>query len=332
LLLPSPVSTPTIANVVFFAQPVGELMTVPSDRALTAAGKVPRYLEFSLLCIVSILIWWKPLIYTLKLALNSDSYTHILLILPISLALIVTADKLSLDSSLVRWPGWILLVIAVLLRVALFWTPIDVSASNALSLSVFALILWWIGAVIECFGIFAVRSRLFALGFLFLIVPVPDRAQMWMVEALQRCSAVATEMLFRIAHVPVIRDGVILSIPGLDLEVARECSSIRSSTMLVVLTLVLAHLFLRSNWRKLLLLALAIPLSVAKNAIRIFTIAELTTRIDPSYLHGRLHHQGGVVFLSLAALVITLLLYFLRSGEASEKSVHSRPVYLSLQK
>ncbi len=81
---------------------------------------------------------------------------------------------------------------------------------------------------------------------------------------------------------------IVVSIPGLDIEVAQECSSIRSSLMLVVTTMVLAHLFLRSWWRKVLLIAVAIPLSVAKNGFRIFTIGELGTRVDPSFLSGRL--------------------------------------------
>ena len=89
------------------------------------------------------------------------------------------------------------------------------------------------------------------------------------------------------------RDGLIISIPGLDLEVASECSSIRSSTMLIVITLVLAHLFLQSRRRKVFLLAASLPLAVVKNAIRIFTIAELGTRVDPAYLDGKLHHTTG---------------------------------------
>jgi exosortase/archaeosortase family protein len=72
-----------------------------------------------------------------------------------------------------------------------------------------------------------------------------------------------------------------LSIPGLEIEVARECSSIRSSLMLFVTAMVLAHLFLRSWWRKALVAAAVIPLSVAKNGLRIFTIVELFEREWP---------------------------------------------------
>jgi len=45
-----------------------------------------------------------------------------------------------------------------------------------------------------------------------------------------------------------------------------------------------------------LLIAAAIPLSVAKNGLRIFTIAELGTRVDPGFLGGKLHHDGGIIF------------------------------------
>ena len=106
-----------------------------------------------------------------------------------------------------------------------------------------------------------------------------------------------------------------LSIPGLDIEVARECSSIRSSLMLVVTTLVLAHLFLRSWWRKALLIAAAIPLSVAKNGLRIVTIAELGTRIDPGFLNGKLHHNGGIIFFGIAVVAVVVLLWILRRTE-----------------
>lgn len=85
--------------------------------------------------------------------------------------------------------------------------------------------------------------------------------------------------------------------------------------MLIVITLVLAYLFLDSYWKRTLLVLVAIPLSVAKNAVRIFTIGELTTRVDPSFLTGRLHRQGGIVFLGFAVIVIVFLLWVLRNRD-----------------
>ena len=275
-----------------------------------------RLFQFSVLVLASIVLWWRPISLTVQLALANDAYTHLLLILPLAAALMYFNRRSFLIGSKqnISWAGWIIPAVAISIRLAT-WSPLA-NTSNWLSLEMLLLVVFWIGSVIACFGLFALRSQLFALFFLFLLVPLPESAIDWLTEGLQDQSAVASELLFRAARVPVTRDEVLLSIPALDIEVARECSSIRSSTMLVVATLVLAHLFLRSWWRQVLLVVISIPLSVAKNAVRIFTIAELGTRVDPAYLHGRLHHQGGVVFLALALFVDFLILWLLKRTEA----------------
>jgi exosortase len=273
-----------------------------------------KYLGLSVLVGASVLFWLGPLASTMKLALVNDAYTYVLLVLPLSAALAyVKAKRMPTATTSGPWVGVILLGVAFLLRGLTAWSLGHFSPY--LSLSMFALVLWWIGSVIVCFGLAAFQSLLFPLCFLFLVVPLPDRAVNVVTGFLQQQSAVTAEILFSVARIPVSRDGVLLSIPGLDIEVAHECSSIRSSTMLIVITLVLAHLFLRSWWRQTLLLVIAIPLSVAKNALRIFMISELGTRVDPGYLTGNLHRNGGIVFLSLSLIVVILMVWMLRKGE-----------------
>ena len=65
-----------------------------------------------------------------------------------------------------------------------------------------------------------------------------------------------------------------------------------------------------------MLLAAAIPLSVAKNGLRIFTIGDLGTRVDPAFLTGKLHHNGGVIFLGISVVWMILLLWLLRRTES----------------
>lgn len=297
----------------------GEPNPVVNQTSANASNSVRNYagfLEFCGLLALSFPLWWQPLTSTLRLALGDGAHTHILLIVPLSIALAYIKMKgTPFPPANKKWIGALLLSIALLLRGFTAWNIAHLSASNGLSLSMFAVVMWWIGSVIICCGVPAFRTLLFPICFLFLVVPWPESTLNWVTEMLQHQSAVGAELLFRAARVPVVRDGVVLSIPELDIEVARECSSIRSSTMLIVATLVLAQLFLRSWWRQTLLVVIAIPLSVAKNAFRIFTIAELGTRVDPGYLNGRLHHQGGIVFLSLALIVVVFLVWMLRSGE-----------------
>lgn len=290
-----------------------------------------RFLAFAFLCAVSILFWWHSLVMTLALALANDAYTHIILILPLSAALIYQDSKYGDSKSLRIEPqpspriAAPLLAIAVLIGSYARWGMVAAPDDVRLSVGMFALVTWWIASILLCFGTRTFRLFLFPLCFLFLLVPIPEFAVRCIVEFLQQQSAVAARIIFRAVGVPVAQDGIMLSIPGLNIEVARECSSIRSSEMLVVTTLILAHLFLRSWWRKALLVVAAIPLSVAKNGLRIFTIAELGTRVDPGFLDGKLHHNGGIIFLGIAVGVVAVLLWILRRTELQMKLRHPAP-------
>jgi exosortase len=281
----------------------------------------------AILLAVTLLVGWRPLFETLSLALSDDEYTYILLILPVSAALIYLEWRplRTVLGSSVR-AGTAFLAIAVLLACSsLVWSG-SVPSDVQLSIRMVALVLSWIGAFVLCFGSQASRQVLFPLGFLFGLVPIPKAALNEIIALLQQGSAWAAYLLFTVFGVPVTQDGVLLTVPGLTVQVAQECSSIRSSSMLLVTTLVLAQLLLRSPWRKALVVGLAVPLSVAKNGLRIFTIAMLGTRVDRSYLTGKFHHQGGIVFFAIALAVIFGLLWILRRGEESLLSSDRSPV------
>ena len=279
-----------------------------------------QLLTFAFLLAVSIVFWWHALAATIGLALTNEAYTHILLILPLGIALIY------LDRDVLRRcpQGRIAVGPAVLAGAALIecfarWGHSDALAGGELSLSMFTLVTWWIGSIICCFGLGAFRALLFPLCFLFWMVPAPEFLLNGFVHFLQHESAFASRVLFSAIGVPVTQDGIMLSIPNLDIEVASECSSIRSSMILVIVTMVMADLFLRSRWRKVLLVAASIPLSVAKNGLRIVTIAELGTRVDSGYLNGNLHRHGGIVFLGIAVVTMFALLWLLRRTEIGLK-------------
>ena len=178
-----------------------------------------------------------------------------------------------------------------------------------------AAVTWWIGSFIACFGARLFRRWVFPLCFLFVLVPVPQAVLDDIVRLLQLGSAYTAHLLFAIVGVPVSQNGIQLAIPGLTIEVAKECSSVRSSMMLVVTSMVLAHLLLQSIWGKLLTIATAIVLTIAKNGLRIFTISMLGVYIDPGFLNGRLHRQGGVLFFLLALLGMLVQLQLTRVAE-----------------
>jgi exosortase len=188
-----------------------------------------------------------------------------------------------------------------------------------------AVVIWWIAAFLISFGNSAFRHAFFPLCFLFWIVPLPEVVLNPIVRLLQQGSVESARLLFSVFGIPVAQYGTQLTIPGLTIEVARECSSIRSSLILLVTTMVMAQVRLRSGWRKAVIIAAVVPISFAKNGLRIFVLAILTTRVDQSFISGRLHHEGGVIYFAIALAVVILLIWSARRSESRSELVSTQP-------
>jgi exosortase len=282
---------------------------------------------FLALMAASLLAGWRPLYETFALSWQNDTYTHILLILPVSVFMII-AEKQLLGASpqwSLRAGGSILLIAVTIVFIAWKWSAL-LTADILLAATMSALVLAWIGFFVFCFGTQSSLKFIFPLLFLFGLVPLPGIVMDPLISLLQIGSAWSAHALFTAFGVPVFQQGVLLTVPGLTVQVAQECSSIRSSSMLIVTTLVMAQVLLHSFWRKAFVVCVAVPFSVIKNGLRIFVIAMLGTRVDPGYFTGRLHRQGGVFFFGIALLGTLFLLWLLRRGETLGLATPSKPL------
>ena len=266
---------------------------------------------FGLLFTASLLIWGHVLSTTFRLALRNDAYTHILLIVPVSATLLLLERKNR------PWKpapgiraGSALLLLAALLGIGgLRWGGVDIFTGDVrLAIEMLAAVVWWIGSFLLCFGGQILRRALFPLLFLLWLVPLPESVVRDVIELLQQGTAFCAKELFTVIGVPVTQNGTTISIPGLTVRVAEECSSIRSSMVLIVTSMVMSHLLLRSFWGRSSVIVAAIPLSVAKNGLRVFTLAALGAYVNPAILNGPLHHQGGPLFLAFALAMIVGLI------------------------
>jgi exosortase len=271
------------------------------------------YSTFGLLVTVSILIWWKVLLITFSLAWTNDAYTHILLIIPISVTLIILDwKKRSLPPVPNIGGGLVLLGLATAIGIGgLRWGRVDVLTGDVrLALEMLSLDLWWLGAVLFCFGSRVFRDWTFPLFFLFWLIPAPKFVTAWAVEFLQQGTASFARVLLAIFGVPATRDGTALSVPGFVVEVAQECSSIRSSMMLLVSSMLMSYLLLRSFWSRSFVIAVAIPLAIAKNGLRVFTLTLLALYVGPTVFKSELHRQGGILFFGIALAVLFEIVWF----------------------
>ena len=172
-----------------------------------------------------------------------------------------------------------------------------------------------IAAFALCYGPNPCRQSPFPLALLLAAAPLP---QSWLDRStwfLQQGSALATGWLFSLANVPFVRRDMIFALPKLDIEIARECSGIRSSLVLLVCGLVLGYLFLKSPWARTVIGVAVIPITIAKNGFRIFTLSLLGMYVDPSFLSGRLHRNGGALFFVVAFIALLGLIRLLRRLE-----------------
>ncbi len=264
-----------------------------------------RLLLFGGWILLSSLLFAKPLIALIQMSYSSGEASYLMLI-PFIGAWILVVDrrKIFLDISYDWTLGAGLLSCAVC--VGLVASLVGRGSSNLrLSSFILALVMVWISGFLLLFGKAASRAASFPLLFLLLMVPLPQSLLNRTVYMLQTGSAWITGAFFDLFGVPALREGFVFHLPGVNIEVTQECSGIRSSMVLLILALIVAHFYLVTFWKKGLFVIFGLFIMVLKNGIRIATLTLLAMYVDPSFLTGRLHHQGGIVFF-LVGLVLLL--------------------------
>ncbi len=212
--------------------------------------------------------------------------------------------------------------VAVVLSAGLMWWA-SFSGRDALTLSVSALVVLWVSGFLLFYGQTAFRAALFPLLFLAFTVPIPSALVDSATQYLKWGSAEVVAALFTVLGTPVHREGFVFALPKFTIEVADECSGIRSSIALLLTTLLAGDMFLKTGWKKALLAILIVPMVVIKNGIRIVSLSLLGTYVDTSFITGKLHHEGGIVFYIIALIILSPILFYLYNSERDLSNVPS---------
>src|SRR5215468_3521702 len=267
-------------------------------------------------CAACCVLFWSPLSRFVRYALSNDNASHAILIPAICIWILylererifATLDSDLRSASLFFLPG-------CLAAAACFFYGTHFSELNQLSLCVFALILFWIAGFAFSFGRTALRRASFPLTFLLLTIPIPDFLLDRAIYLLQKGTTEIAAVLFDWSGVPALRDGFVFHLARANIEVARECSGIRSSLALIIIAILVAHFYLRSFWRRAALVLVGLFVMLLKNAIRIVTLTLLASYVDPGFLYGNLHREGGVVFFLIGLAILAPLLWWLERSE-----------------
>jgi len=159
------------------------------------------------------------------------------------------------------------------------------------------------------------KAAAFPLAYLIFMVPMPDAMADALEMASKTAAAEVANVLFQLSGTPFLRAGPIFQLPNITIEVAQECSGIRSSWVLFMTSILAANLFLKTSWRRFVLIAFVIPLGVLRNGFRIMVIGLLCVNVGPQMIHSLIHRRGGPLFFALSLIPLLLVLWWLRRGE-----------------
>ena len=199
-----------------------------------------------------------------------------------------------------RWPGLVVLALALALGTLGKLSNID-------DLVAYALILWVGATILISFG--WSTGKQFWPGVLHLVymLPLPGVLYFKISTVLQAVSSEMGVWMLRLIDVPVFLDGNIIDLGVLKLHVAEACSGLRYLFPILSFSYVFACLYRGPVWHKAVLLLAAVPITVVMNSVRIAFGGWIANRFGLSWLEGFTHFfEGWVIFLICVVLLFGL--------------------------
>src|SRR5438270_3067237 len=258
-----------------------------------------------------------PLREFVTYARHSEVHSYVLLI-PFVTAYLIYIRWKQLSRELRSSRGYALLLATAgtgALFASLHFT--ELGQNDYMTLTALSFVCFVIAGIFLFLGSKWARSAMFPLFFFAFVIPLPEAAVDFLENASKEASAEVANWLFLISGTPALRTGTVFQLPGISIMVAKECSGIRSSLVLVITSLLAANMFLRTTWRRALLVGAVIPLGLLRNGFRILVISLLCVHIGPEMINSPIHRRGGPSFFVASLIPLFVLLWWLRRREVA---------------
>ncbi|MBI1763727.1 MAG: exosortase [Acidobacteria bacterium] len=195
------------------------------------------------------------------------------------------------------WLGGVSIVAAVALHLAGVLTGELYASRLSLVISLAGLTLY--------FGGWAwLRALAFPIGLLLLALPVPSIIFNPLAFRLQLLASDYATRVIQLCGIPALREGNIIELAALKLQVVEACSGIRSLMMLATLAVVYAYFFESQWWRRILLVLAVPPIAVLTNAARVAVTGVLAHTQGAAVAEGFLHGFSGALVFVAAVLCL----------------------------
>jgi exosortase len=199
---------------------------------------------------------------------------------------------------------------------SLWGLPIIIFAMCTLVLGVFgaelfvsrmSLLILLAGMTVFFMGWKTLRAIQFPLLFLILMVPIPAIVFGQITFPLQILASKLSAWVLPLLGVPVFREGNVINLPAMPLEVAEACSGIRSLLSLTTLAIMYGYLLEKKIAIRVILAVASAPLAVAANGLRIVGTGLLVQYWDPDKAEGFFHaFSGWLIFVASLLMLFGL--------------------------
>jgi exosortase len=233
--------------------------------------------------------------------LNDANFSHGIFV-PAFALFVLWRDrkKLKAIAPAPSWTGLPIIVVALLmLMLGVLGAELFFSRASLLILLAGLIVLF------HGWGLF--RAVLFPWAILILMIPIPTLILQKVTFPLQLLASQLASGLLPVVGVPVLREGNVIVLPSMPLEVAEACSGIRSLLSLVTLAIIYGFLMDHRKWVRVVLACSAVPIAVAANSFRIFGTGLLVQYWDPEKAEGFFHgFSGWLIFVVSLIMLFTL--------------------------
>ncbi len=263
-----------------------------------------RSLIFTSILVVALLgyMYAESLTYLFSQWLGTEDYSHGIFVPFISGYLAWQCrHRLSQVSKEKSWWGLAVIALGLILY----------AAGELSTLFVILHVSLWVvlvGLTIALLGVRGARTIAFPLGYLLTAIPLPMFLYANLSSQLQLWSSSLGVGCLQLVGVMAFREGNVIDLGPVQLQVVEACSGIRYLLPLTSLALLCAYLFKDKMWKRVVLVLSSIPISILINGFRIGMIGIVVELNGKGAAEGFYHlFEGWVIFMvSLALLILEM--------------------------
>ncbi|MDG3088273.1 exosortase A [Vibrio hannami] len=162
-------------------------------------------------------------------------------------------------------------------------------------------------------------AKTFHFPILYLIFCIPFGDEL--IPYLQSFTADISVFAVRLSGIPVYRDGMYLTIPNGQFEVAEACSGIRFLISSIALGALFSHMFFEKIWKQVAFILFSAIFPIIANGVRAYGIILVGHLSDMTIATGADHLVYGWAFFAVVILII-----FYVASKFSDRVYESQPV------